>query len=167
MSLVEDAQTLDAVNDELQAVASVVADNPQFKTFVEGPSVRTEDKHALVKRVFGEQVHSLMLDYLTLLIDKDRIDHLGASARKFQELVEARRNQVRVRVTTAFPLPIDMEDRLKRGLDASFGRDCILVKSVDERIVGGVVVIVGDRVIDGSIRTGLEEMRQNLMDASL
>ena len=82
-------------------------------------------------------------------------------------MVEARRNQLRVQITTAFTMQEDMVDRLKRALDASVGLDCILEQRVDVNIIGGVVAILGDRVIDGSLRTSLDEMRKHLMAASL
>jgi F-type H+-transporting ATPase subunit delta len=167
ISLIEDSSELDGVNQELKAVAEVVTDNFTFRTFLEAPNVRTEDKLALFEKVFGDKVHSLVMDYLKLLVHKDRIDHLGESAKQFQRLVEARRNQVRVKVVTAVPLPVDVADRLKRTLDGAISMDCILENKVDAKILGGVIVQLGDRVVDGSIRTGLDEMKKSLMAAAI
>jgi len=164
---IDDNETLEQIDGELRAIAEVVGDNERFKVFIEGPNVRDEDKHALVARTFGDKVHPLMMDFLKLLIDKHRVDHLVATASAFRELVETRRNQLRVQVTTAFDIPVDMADRLKRALDASVGMDCILDSRIDKRIVGGVIVKLGDRVIDGSVKTALNEMRDKLMHADL
>jgi F-type H+-transporting ATPase subunit delta len=60
-----------------------------------------------------------------------------------------------------------MQDRLKRALDVSTGKDCILEPRVDPRIIGGVVAVLGDRVIDGSLRSSLDELRKDLMSAPL
>lgn len=164
---IDDSGVLEEVDQELRAVAQVVAGNQLFKTFLEGPNVGDEDKHALIAKIFGDKLHPLTLDFLKLLIDKHRADHLGVIADAFRELVQARRNQLRVHVTTAFDIPVDMADRLKRALDASTGKDCVLDAEVDSRIVGGVIVKLGDRVIDGSVKTALNEMRDQLMQADL
>lgn len=164
---IADDMVLDQVNAELQAIAEIIRDNPQFQTFLEGPNVRDEDKHDLVRKTFEGKIADICLDYLKLLIDKHRVDHLSASAAAFQKLVETRRNQLRVQITTAFTMPVDMADRLKRALDSATGMDCVLEPRVDSRIIAGVVVKLGDRIIDGSVRNALDEMRDKLMHTAL
>ena len=164
---IEDDAILDDVSAELQAIAGLVDANVQLKAFLEGPNIRDEDKHALIRRTFGDHVHAICLDFLRLLIDKHRVDHLGAAAGAFKRLVEGRHNQIRVEVTTAFAIPVDMADRLKRALDAATGHDCILEPRVDDRIIAGVIVKLDDRIIDGSVRTALDEMRERLMHVAL
>ncbi len=167
MGAVTDPLVMQAINEELRQVADIVEGHPQFKTFLEGPSVRTQDKHGLMAKLFKAELNPLTMDYLRLLIDKDRIDHLEPSSTIFQRLVETKRNQVRVEVTTAVPLPADMADRLKRRLDAITSKDTILEPRVDPRIVGGVIVKFEERVIDGSIRTSLTDIKKDLMAANL
>lgn len=167
LEAIADPGQLETVHENLSAVAGVVDDNRQLKAFLEGPSINEADKHALVAKVFGDKVDPTTRDFLKLLLDKHRIDHLAEVADEFQRLVEKRRGQVRVQVTTAIPLPADMSDRLKRALDVSLGLDCILEPRVDARVIGGVVAVVGDRVIDGSVRTALDDMRKELMGAPL
>ncbi len=87
--------------------------------------------------------------------------------KEFTRLVEARRNQVRVQVTTAVDLGADVMDRLKRALDVSLSKDCILETTVDSRVIGGVVAMVGDRVVDGSLRTALDELGKDLIATPL
>ena len=164
---IEDDSILDDVSAELQAIAGLVAENAQLKAFLEGPNIRDEDKRALIRRTFGDRVHGICLDFLYLLIDKHRLDHLGAASTEFKRLVEGRRNQIRVQVTTAFTIPVDMADRLKRALDAATGHDCILEPRVDGRIIAGVIVKLDDRIIDGSVRTALDDMRERLMHVAL
>jgi len=164
---IEDPGQLDAVNEEILAVAAVVRDNEQLKAFVEGPNVPQEDKHGLVDKVFAGRVTQLTLDYLHMLLDKHRIDQLSGIVKEFTRLVEARRNQVRVQVTTAVDLGADVMDRLKRALDAGLGKDCILETTIDSRVIAGVVAMVGDRVVDGSVRTALDELGKDLIATPL
>lgn len=167
LGAIESPGQLDEVNEELLAVSTLVAENEQLRAFVEGPSVPLEDKHGLVDKVFGGRLTQLTLDYLHMLLNKHRIDQLDGIAKEFTRLVEARRNQLRVQVTTAVDLGADVMDRLKRALDSSLGKDCILESTVDSRILGGVVAIVGDRIVDGSLRTALADLRKDLIDTPL
>ena len=164
---IEDPGQLDAVTEEIRAIDAIVRDNEQLKAFVEGPNVPLDDKHALVNKVFAGQLTQLTLDFLHMLLDKHRIDHLDGIVKEFTRLVEARRNQIRVQVTTAIDLGADTMERLKRALDVSLGKDCILETTVDSRVIGGVVTIVGDRVIDGSLRTALDDLRKDLVATPL
>jgi F-type H+-transporting ATPase subunit delta len=158
---------LDAVHEEILAVGEIFRDNAQLRAFVEGPNVPLDDKRALVERIFSEQLSPVTLDFLRLLLDKHRIDHLPGIVKEFTRLVEQRRNQIRVQVTTAVQVDADVMDRLKRALDSSLGKDCILMTRVDPRIIGGVVAIVGDRIIDGSIRTALDDLGKDLIATPL
>ena len=164
---IDDPGQLDAVNEEVLAIDAIMRENSAFRGFVEGPSVALEDKHGLVNKVFTGRLSQLTLDYLHLLLDKHRFDHFGGIVKEFTRLVEARRNQIRVQVTTAVDLGADVMDRLKRALDSSLGKDCILETTVDSRVIGGVVAVVGDRVIDGSLRTALDELGKDLIATPL
>ena len=73
---IEDPGQLDAVTEEIRAIDAIVRDNEQLKAFVEGPNVPLDDKHALVNKVFTGKLTQLTLDYLHMLLDKHRIDHL-------------------------------------------------------------------------------------------
>lgn len=167
LGAVEGADRLDGVCDELQAIAALVDENAQLKAFLEGPNIVEAHKRDLVERTFGEKVEPETLDFLRLLLDKHRIDHLAEITEEFTRMVEARRNQMRVHVTTAIALPPDMQDRLKRALDAATDKDCLVQPRVDKRVIGGVVAVMGDRVIDGSLRTSLTELRKQLLAAPL
>jgi F-type H+-transporting ATPase subunit delta len=164
---IEDPEQLDVVHEEILAIDSILRENDGLKAFVEGPNIPLHEKQGLVRKVFAERVSPTTFDFLRMLLDKHRIDHFAGIVKEFTRLVEARRNQLRVRVTTAIEVGADVMDRLKRALDASLGKDCILVTTVDRRIIGGVVAIVGDRVIDGSIRTALDDLGKDLIATPL
>ena len=164
---IDDPGQLDEVNEEILAIDAIMRENARFTAFVEGPNVALVDKHGLVDKVFTGRLSQLTLDYLHLLLNKHRIDHFGGFVKEFTRLVEARRNQIRVRVTTAVDLGADVMDRLKRALDSSLGKDCILETTVDNRIIGGVVAVVENQVIDGSLRTALDELGKDLIATPL
>lgn len=167
LGAIEDGARLDGICDELQAIAALVDENARLKAFLEGPNISEAQKRALIEKTFGGRVEPVTLDFLRLLLDKYRIDHLAEISDEFNRMVEERRNQLRVHVTTAIELTADMQDRLKRALDAATDKDCLIQPRVDKRVIGGVVAVMGDRVIDGSLRSSLTELRKQLLDAPL
>lgn len=164
---VTDPGQLETVHEEILALGSIFKDNEQLRAFVEGPSVSINAKHGLIDKVFKDRVSQLTLDFLHMLLNKHRIDQFDGIVAAFIRLVEARRNQVRVQITTAVDLGADVMDRLKRALDAGLGKDCILDTTVDRKVIGGVVAVVGDRVVDGSLRTALDDLGKSLIKTPL
>jgi F-type H+-transporting ATPase subunit delta len=164
---IEEPGLLNEVCDEMMALAALVDENRELRAFLEGPNILDADKHALIDRTFGQRLSDITVDFLHLLLRKHRIDHLRGIAREFLRLVERRRNQIRIQIYTAFRMPEDMVDRLKRALDGTTGRDCILEPRVDARVLGGVVAVYEDQVIDGSLRSALDGIRRELMEATI
>jgi F-type H+-transporting ATPase subunit delta len=164
---ITDPAVLDEVAAELNAVAALIAENRALQSFLEGPNIPQEDKTRLVDTAFKGKMQPVLMDFVHMLLRKNRVEILQGVASAFQRLVEERRNQVRTKVIAAVPLRADALDRLKRALDSTTRRDCILEPEVDPRIVGGLVVVLDDRVIDGSIRTALDDLKRKLLEAPL
>jgi F-type H+-transporting ATPase subunit delta len=162
-----DPGTMDAVQEELLAVARLGQDNEMLRNYLLDPSVSEQERRGLLHRILEERIQPVLMHFLDLVLHKHRLDHLDAIAAAFTELVEEQRNQARVKVVTAVPLPEDQADRLKRALDTATGKDCILVTKIEPAVIGGAVAEYGDKVLDGSIRTALDELRKQLLSARL
>ncbi len=165
MGAVLDEGVLEDTAAELPAVAALVRENVSLRAFLEGPNIPTENKVELLRKTLSGRITPMLLEFLGMLLRKDRIGALAEIAATFQKLVEERRNQLRAKVISAVALKVDALDRLKRALDASTGKECILELEVDAAILGGLIVVLDDRVIDGSIRTALDDLRKQLLAA--
>lgn len=164
---IEDRETLDRVQEELQALTSLQLENENLRHYMLDPSVTEADRKGLLHRVLEDKIHPVLMHFVDLLLHKHRLDHFEMISAAFDDLVEKRRNQARIQLITAVPLPVDQEDRLKRTLDAVVGKDCILDKKVNPKILGGVIAVYGDKVYDGSAMTELTDMHKQLMSAPL
>ena len=164
---VTDPPTLDSVQQELAAIASLYKESDDLRNYLLDPSVTGEQRRQLLESVFGDRIQPVLMHFLDLLLHKRRFKHLVTIAQAFEELVEERRGQARVEVLTAVPLAADQADRLKRTLDGVVGRDCILETRVDSALIGGAIAVRGDRVFDGSVRAQLADLRKQLMNAPL
>lgn len=158
---------VDALDESLQGLSAVVAEHAGFRLFLQNPQVTLARKKELVQTAFGGKVEPVMMHFLELLLDKDRILYLRDIQAAFRTLVEDHKGLQRALVVTAVPLTDDLQERLVRKLAAMTGRQIILEKKVDPSVIGGVCVTMGDQILDGTVRTGLQRLRDVLDTAPL
>ena len=157
--LARDANQLDAVSQSLAAVRAALAESDDFRLLTTSPVV---SRDAAVKAVAAAsaalKVDALTAKFLGVLAANRRLDQIGAAIRAFDALAAAHRGEITAQVTSAHPLDQDQVDALKAKLKAEFDRDVALDLNVDPAILGGLIVKVGSRQVDGSIRTKLNTL---------
>jgi len=159
--------SLDRVSLELSGVGKLEEADPAFLRFLVSPRVPTEHKLEFLRAVFAPRVAPMTLHFLELLIHKKRITILPEIVDAFDKLMEEHRNVLRAQVFTAVPLSPDAEGRLKSGLDRLTGKNVVLEKRIDPYVLGGVVVHLGNRILDGSLRNGLRILSETLHRAEV
>jgi F-type H+-transporting ATPase subunit delta len=153
--------------DSYAAVVQLVAKNPALTSFLEGPQVPEDEKKELLNNLFGGRIEPVLLNFFQLLVDKNRIEYLSDIGEVFARLAEEERGFARAVVTTAIPLASDLEQALSAKLATLIGSKIILEKKINPAVIGGVSVTVGDQVIDGTVRTQLDQLRNHLLKTSL
>ena len=161
------AGTLVACAESYAGVLEVMAASRELVIFLDSPQVREQEKKEVLKKVFRPHLEPVLLDFFNLLLDRNRIELLRDIGTVFAELVEADQGLVRARVVTAIALPADLETKLRDKLAHVTGKSVILDKKVDPAVIGGVRVTLGDRVIDGTVRTNLDRLRKTLATAQV
>ncbi|MCB1184342.1 ATP synthase F1 subunit delta [bacterium] len=159
------AGVLAEVAESYAAVLEVVRGNRDLVTFMDSPQVRVEEKKDLLKKVFGGKLEPVLLNFFFLLIDRNRIENTRDIGEVFAELVEEDMGVVRAKVVTAISLPDDLAAALERKLAAFTGKRIILEKKVDPAVIGGVCVTMGDKILDGTVRTNLDLLGKKLGEA--
>jgi F-type H+-transporting ATPase subunit delta len=150
---------------DLESLEQLYERNRAFQDMLDAPYVLTEDKMAMVERILGGRVSDLVVRFLFLMLRKKRVQHLPLVFEHYRRLVEEHLGIERVRVTTAVPLPEDLAGELRTRLERITGRRVRLEPRVDPAILGGAVVTFAGRIIDGSLRHRLDEMREQLRSA--
>ncbi len=102
------------------------------------------------------------LDFLDLLIERERMDHFPAVVKAYQELSDQVSNRVRAQVISAEPLSPALVAEIKNQLENSTGKSVILTTGQDPSLIGGVVTRMGNVIYDGSLRTQLLKAKENL-----
>ena len=153
---------VEAIENELSALKELLKKDAALITFLESPDVLDSNKETLLKDVFGQRVSRSLLEFLLLLFRKKRIRLIKDICDDFETLALEARGMQRARVVTAVKLGDSSRDRLKSVLESVVRKKLILEEEVNPGIIGGAVVIVHNKVIDDSVRTKLEKLRDSL-----
>ncbi len=153
------------VAESYAAVLAAVKDNQDLLTFMDSPQVADQEKKDLLKNVFGGKIENLLLHFFCLLIDKNRIENTRDIGEEFATMVEKHEGVVRAFVTTAVAMPDDLSASLTEGLSTFTGARVILEHKIDPAVIGGVCVTMGDQILDGTVRSNLDKLRNKLEKA--
>jgi F-type H+-transporting ATPase subunit delta len=154
--------SVDATDVSLAAVAASVRGELELREALTDTSIPVEAKRATLREIFGASVTPETLAVVTLVVERGLTATLGDLSRLFGEIAEKERGIVAASVTTAVPLDDALRASLTEKLAASLGRPVSLRETVDASILGGVVIKVAGRVLDGSVASQLESVRRAL-----
>jgi F-type H+-transporting ATPase subunit delta len=162
LSFADAEEKLDAIVDELFAFAKAVEQNVQLREALTDPALPAENKSAVIDELLGERADPYSANILRFLVQQGRGRDLAKIVEEFAGLAAERRQHVLAEVRTAVPLDEARRSGLERSLSAATGKTVEVKAVVDPSVVGGVVARVGDEVIDGSLRTRLQEVKNLL-----
>lgn len=157
------AGVVDAVESDLGLVGYTIESSPALWDAMVSPIIPPAKKRQILGDIFGGKVQEITLAYLGLLMDKRREEALRVTESEYVLLANEARGIVQAEVTSATPLDEDQEARLVSKLAATTGKKIELAKRVDPAVIGGVLVRIGDTVIDGSVRGQLAALREKLL----
>ncbi|WP_313995063.1 F0F1 ATP synthase subunit delta [uncultured Selenomonas sp.] len=148
---------------DIALVQQTMVDCPELKSFINNPNFPPEDKKKLLKEIFAEDLRPIVMNFLLLLVDKRRMQVFAAISAIFAQLTNEKLGIAVADVTTVEPLTEAQMTALKEKLERVTGKQISLREHSDPSIIGGVVVRIGDRRIDGSIKGRLAAMTADLM----
>ncbi|TCJ12734.1 F0F1 ATP synthase subunit delta [Parasulfuritortus cantonensis] len=159
--LAGESQAWQAWSAMLAAAAQVAAD-PQIAALAGNPAIPAERVADVIVSVCGKALNDEGANFVRLLADNKRFNVLPEIAALFEEIKAAQEGTLEARVTTAFELSAAQMSALVAKLEAKFGHKVNASQEVDTSLIGGVVVQVGDEVMDASVRGRLEGMAATL-----
>lgn len=158
--LAQEENAIDATERDFLALKAMVADSPDLARLVRAPVFSSEDQAKGMKAVLAVmQASTLTTRTVLLLASKRRLFILTDVIRSFEKMVERLRGEISAQVTSARPLTDAQTTELKNILRSKLGREARLETKVDPSLLGGLVVKVGSRMIDSSLRTKLDGLR--------
>jgi F-type H+-transporting ATPase subunit delta len=157
-----EADRVDTVKRDLAEFAATIETSSQLRTFFFDEDISGTEKSALLGRL-GEGGEPLVTNFLRLLADKDREWALPDAVRLFMQIVERESGVAKVELTVARPIPDTLRDEIRASLERSLGRPVDLTVTVDEEVIGGARLRVGDMIADASVRHRLDQLRARLI----
>jgi F-type H+-transporting ATPase subunit delta len=146
----------DGVLEEWRGLVELLDRDSGLEAVLASPLVNNEEKRLLIEKGFRGKASDLFVDSLQVLRSKDRLGLLRFIAIAFREAWMASKNQVGVSVTSAVPLTPELRQSLVAAASKFAGREAQLVEKVDPRVLGGLVVRIGDDKFDDSVLRELE-----------
>ncbi len=161
----KDAGKLDEVRDQLNQFADVLDESREMQVFLFSPYFSSAEKQeGVAKAVDGAD--ELFVNFLGLLNEKHRMPVIFRIRRAFEAMWAKENKRLDVNVTSAVELDKGVAERLGKEIEEQTGQKVSLTSDVDEEILGGLVLRVGNMVLDASIRNRLEKLRKNVAQAA-
>jgi F-type H+-transporting ATPase subunit delta len=148
--------------EALAAFAATWHREPDVRAFFLSGAISRDAKHAAIDRVFRERAPAPFVDFLHVLLRRQRMWLVPAIAEAFAHLLDVKMNRVPVSLATATPLPPDAIESVRTRLRAALGKEPVLTHVVRPALLGGAVLRVGDVIADGSVRRRLGDLRARL-----
>lgn len=152
------------LDEELDALSGIAAANPELTQALSAPTITDKEKLSLLESVFKGRISETSFNFLCVLTEKNRFKYLGAIAEEFRRGYYEMSGIAEVTVTTVIPLKAEARAKLLEKLKKMYGREIILKEKTDPGIIGGMIVACGDSMLDGSVKTKLENMHKQIKD---
>lgn len=162
-----DLATIERVEDELILLRKTYEQHPEIRAFLINPKMPPQVKKKVLRDSLTDKFSDIVLRLLDLLIDKRRQDILPQIADRFNVLTDQARGIEHADIIVATPISPDLAERLKDAIQKFSGRQVETEIKVDESIIGGVQIKLGDKVIDGSLKRRFDDLRRAMLAARL
>ncbi len=165
--LAKEMNSLEKFNDEVKALYDVFTSESKFMKVLSTPSIHSKEKKEIIESVFKDNLSKDMLNFLKLLIDKNRIRYIVGILDGFFELYRNEKSIVLAEVYTVEKLSEELEESLAKKLSELTGETVEIKQIIDDTILGSVKIKIGSRVIDNSVLHRLNKMGETLREVSL
>lgn len=147
----------------LDAIAAAMRDDRTLRSFLESPKLAASHKITVLQKALGEKVPRLFLRYIETVVQKRRQMLIPAIATEYQALIDESENRLHANVTVARETTEPEKDALARQLSRMLGKRVVPHITQNPAILGGLIVRVGDTVMDGSVRKRLSVLKQRML----
>ena len=162
--LADDKGAVDAVAKDLAVIKDMIAESDDLERVVSSPAISRDDQNKAMTAVLEKAgAHELVIKFIGLVASNGRLFALSQIIEIFLAELAQRRGEVSAEVVSAVPLDAKLENEVKKAVSSVAGSDKIsLSMRVDETLIGGLVVRIGSRMIDTSIKTKLNRLEMTM-----
>jgi F-type H+-transporting ATPase subunit delta len=153
---------MDKALEDLVVVKNIIRDNPGFEGLMHNPEISYLEKCAIIDRVIKDGLTEEIRNFLKLLLEKKRFN-IFLDVAEYLRAKYSHQGQVDVLLKTAFPLELDLIKRIEDALKNKFKQNLRFYIDLDGSLLGGVQVVIGNTIIDGSVKKRLDELREKMI----
>ncbi len=167
MSLAQSNDLVDRIGEDAAALLNLLKESPDLEQFLGNPTVKAEDKKAVLQSISGDQLHPFTLNFLKLLVDRRRILFLEGICKQYRVRLRQLKQTVLAEVTSAVELSEQQQQSVREKVIAMTGANQVDIETkIDRDLIGGVIIKVGSQVIDASLRGQLRRIGLRLSSAT-
>lgn len=166
--LAKEQDKIDDLAKEVKLVQTAIAQNPEFSKLMNHPKVGKDEKLQVVKEVFDTRVDKELVGFLRLIVEKDRYNEIDEILSYFIDKVKEEKQIGVAYVTSAVRLS-EIQKKLveEKLVETTSFKEMEMNFTIDESLIGGLVIRIGDKVVDSSIKSKLSELTKQLMNIQL
>ena len=159
---------LDAFMEELTGIQKILKENPDFNALMNHPKIKKDEKKKIMRTVFDTRVDREIVGLFDLVITKDRYQEMDEILVYFIEKAKLEKRIGTVTIVSAVEIKEEQKQKILDKLLKTTNFETMETKyTVDSNLIGGLVIRIGDRVVDSSIKTKLENMQKQLLKIQL
>jgi len=155
------------LREQLADNVSTIEEYTDLEKLLFHPGVTPVDKKKILQDIFSCSISEEIMNFMKLLIDKRREKYIRVIYNNFVELINKENEILEVEVISAVEISAELKDKLEQKLVNLSGYKIILKERVAPDIIGGLILKIGDRIIDGSIKHDLELLRDRIAEISV
>lgn len=160
--LSEEENITKEIYNELHSVLDIVKNNKDLDNVLKSPLVAKAEKVQLIETLFNNKINNNLKNFLKILVEKGRISSLKSIELTFKQLLNDRDNIIEGTVISTIPLTGEKVKELEEKLSKKYNKNVTLENKVDKSILGGVLIRLGNTQIDGSVKTRLDNIKEQL-----
>lgn len=157
-----DEKSLDRVHDDLELISKVFSDNEDIYKFLFTPTIEFEEKEKVITSSFKDSLCDISHDFLCLIVKKGRIKYLQNIIDRYNKLFDEEKQILEVTAITTQELSDELREKLVDKLHVVFKKQIVLHEKIDQSIIGGIILEIGDKHIRASIKDKLERLKANI-----
>ena len=166
LDLANEKKQAEKIGEEMAVLGKIIEANKSLASFLSDPGISSSDRTEMLNKVFKGKISPLVMNLMGVLNSKRRLGLLHAITQAYQELLDEQLGKVEVDVTVAQKLDGKSLEEVKKKVSAALKKDAIIHQYVDDKIIGGMVLRVDDKLIDASVKSQLEAMKRQLLAAT-
>ncbi len=166
MQLAEEKKSLDLVVADVEMIHDLINKSDDLRMLLASPLINSDKKQSILNSLFSGKANELTLSFIQLVVEQNREASLGLMAQEFISIFNEKNNIATVSLTTAKELDKNSKELILNTIKAKYNYSKIqLEETVDSDLIGGLVMRIGDRQLDASIRGQLRKIENELVQA--